>query len=606
MNNNQLSILQTNPYEVQLMLETLKTGKASGPDTINNYILKNCAHELSPPLAELFNASLRSATVPILWKEANVTPVYKKDDPSDCRNYRPISLLSTVGKVLEKIVHKHVFNFLNANNLISSLQSGFVPGDSTVNQLVDIYNTFCKALDDGLEVRAVFCDVSKAFDRVWHKGLLLKLRSVGITGKLLDWFSNYLSDRKQRVVLPKDKSEWISISAGVPQGSILGPLLFLVYINDIVLDIDSTIRLFADDTSLYMIVDNPLHTAITLNQDLAKISTWADKWLVTFNTQKTESLLISRKINKPIHPPIVMNNDHITEVDNHKHLGVVFENTCTWHLHINMIISKAWQRIYTMRKLKFLLDRQSLQAIYISFIRPILEYADVVWTNCTKYEEDELEKIQIEAARIVIGSTKLVSISNLYEETGWETLSARRKQHRLTLFYKMIYNLTPPYLSSFVPPLVGDISRYNLRNSDQFQTLECKSQLYYNSFLPAVVREWNSLNESCRSSPSVDCFKNKLKQSTNVPKYYYSGSRKGQILHTRLRTNSSSLNHHLFSKNITDNDTCLCGHVEDTSHFLFDCPRFVNQRQVMMNRLLPISNPTLDLLLFGDSTLSYQ
>ena len=170
----------------------------------------------------------------------------------------------------------------------------------------------------------------------------------------------------------------------------------------------------------------------------------------------------------------------------------------------------------------------------------------------------------------------------------------------------MVYNLKTPYLSSFVPPLVGDISRYNFRNSDQFQTLECKSQLYYNSFLPAVVREWNSLNESCRSSPSVDCFKNKLKQSTNVPKYYYSGPRKGQILHTRLRTNSSSLNHHLVSKNITDNDTSLCGHVEDTSHFLFDCPRFVNQRQVMMNRLLPISNPTLDLLLIGDSTLSYQ
>ena len=168
-----------------------------------------------------------------------------------------------------------------------------------------------------------------------------------------------------------------------------GTSTILVCTNDIVLDIDSTIRLFADDTSLDMIVDNPLQTAITLNQDLAKISTWADKWLVTFNTQKIESLPISRKINKPIHPPTVMNNDHITEVDNHKHLGVVFENTYTWHLHINMIISKAWQSIYTMRKLKFLLDRQSLQAIYISFIRPILEYADVVWTNCTKYEEDE-------------------------------------------------------------------------------------------------------------------------------------------------------------------------------------------------------------------------
>ena len=163
------------------------------------------------------------------------------------------------------------------------------------------------------------------------------------------------------MVLPKDISEWVSISAGIPQESILGPLLFLVYINYIVLDIDSKKRLFADDacSSPYMIVDKPVHTAIKLIQDLSKISAWADKWLVTFNTQKTESLLISRKINKPIHPPIVMNNDHIIEV--------VFENTCTWQLHINMISSKAWQRIYTM-KLKFLLDRQTLQCIIIYFI----------------------------------------------------------------------------------------------------------------------------------------------------------------------------------------------------------------------------------------------
>ena len=126
----------------------------------------------------------------------------KKDNPTDCKNYRPISLLSTLGKVMEKIVHKHVFNFFSANNVITSLQSGFVPGDSTANQLVDIYNTFSKALDDGLEVKAVFCDISKAFDRVWQKGFLLKLKSVGLSGSLLGWFQNYLSYRKQRVVLP--------------------------------------------------------------------------------------------------------------------------------------------------------------------------------------------------------------------------------------------------------------------------------------------------------------------------------------------------------------------------------------------------------------------
>ena len=154
-------------------------------------------------------------------------------------------------------MHKHLFNFFRDNNTITTLQSGFIPGDSTVNQLVDIYNTFCKALDEGKEVRAIFCDISKAFDRVWHKGLLFKLRAAGVSGSLLNWFSDYLNDRKQKVVLPGASSSWTSVGAGVPQGSILGPLLFLLYINDIVEDIGSSIRLFADDTSLYIIVYNP-------------------------------------------------------------------------------------------------------------------------------------------------------------------------------------------------------------------------------------------------------------------------------------------------------------------------------------------------------------
>ena len=340
-------------------------------------------------------------------------------------------------------MHKYFFNFFRDNEVITTLQSGFIPGDSTVNQLVDVYNTFCKALDEGKELRAIFCDISKAFDRVWHRGLLFKLQYVGISGMLLQWFTDYLHNRKQRVVLPGANSDWTAVNSGVPQGSILGPLLFLLYINDIVENINSSIRLFADDTSLYIIVDNPVEAANQLNSNLSKFHQWATKWLVKFNPAKSETVIFSRKQNKPYHPPLLLNQKQGNEITSHKHLGLVFSNDCSWHEHLDYIKAKAWSRINIMRKLKFKLNRRSLQTIYFSFIRPLLEYADVVWDNCTQYEVNDLEKIQNEAARIVTGATKLASINSLLSETGWATISSRRTKHRLQLFYKMQNDRAP-------------------------------------------------------------------------------------------------------------------------------------------------------------------
>ena len=602
-----LDSITTTPDEVESILKSLPLGKATGPDLINNRLLKELARPLSFPLCDLFNFSLSHGLVPEVWKQANVSPIHKKNDPSEISNYRPISLLSTVGKVLEKIVHKHVFNFFHDHHVITTLQSGFVPGDSTVNQLVDIYNTFCKALDEGKEVRAIFCDISKAFDRVWHRGLLFKLETAGISGILLSWFSDYLNDRCQRVVLPGASSEWTPIRAGVPQGSILGPLLFLMYINDIVEDIDSTIRLFADDTSLYIIVDEPVHAAHTLNLDLVKISCWAKQWLVTFNPDKSEAILFSRKYNKPYHPPVLMDQTQINEVMSHKHLGIILTNDCNWHEHIEHIKAKAWNRINVMRKLKFKLDRKSLQTMYFSFIRPVLEYADVIWNNCTQYESNELEKIQNEAARIVTGATKLVSINSLLSETGWETLSSRRNKHKLTLLYKMQNDLSPEYLCSLVPPTVGSTSSYPLRNADDLQILHTNSQLYYNSFLPSAVREWNELPIETRNSSSLNIFKTRINNNISLPpSYYFTGKRLGQIYHARLRTKCSSLRHHLFSKNIIECPRCICGSVEDTHHYLLVCDQYTNIRRELLTTVSGICNPTLNVLLYGDPTLSLE
>ena len=198
--------------------------------------------------------------------------------------------------------------------------------DSTVNQLMYITNDIAKALDFGKEIKVVFCDISKAFDRVWHEGLLHKLEKYGIKGDLPKWFKSYLSERRQRVVIGGQTSDVYSIKAGVPQGSILGPVLFLLFINDIyiVCDISCNIRLCADDTSLYIVVEDEYATAESMKSDIEKNHLWSQQWLVNFNPRKTETMNISRKRAKPHNPPIYMNDTLIQEVEEHKHIGLIF------------------------------------------------------------------------------------------------------------------------------------------------------------------------------------------------------------------------------------------------------------------------------------------
>ena len=210
-----------------------------------------------------------------------------------------MSLMSCVGKVLEKCVQTHVFGYLKCNNLLTSSQSCFIPGDSTTYQLLCLYNDMCRALDKGSMAQALFFDISKAFDKVWHRGLLHKLEAIGIRGTLLHWFKDYLKDRRQAVVRKGQASDYATVSAGVPQGSVLGPILFLIYINDIVLDIESIIKLFADDTSMYSCLENVDIQAESINSDLERIRTWANNWKVAFNQTKTELMNITKKKRPP-------------------------------------------------------------------------------------------------------------------------------------------------------------------------------------------------------------------------------------------------------------------------------------------------------------------
>jgi hypothetical protein len=247
-----------------------------------------------------------------------------ENDKQQKENYRPISLLSCVGKVMERIVYNELYDYCMANNLLTWRNSGFKRKDSTINQLIHIVNKIYASLSVGDDVLMVFLDVAKAFDKVYHRGLIHKLEQFGINDNLLKWFESYLSGRYQRVVVNGCSSEWILVTAGVPQGSILGPLLFLIFVNDIVDDISCDPYLFADDTSLFC----PLRSTediLRINNDLASIATWAAQWRVTFNTAKTVHIVFSKKLNRPGTIPIKFNGIDIKRVHTYCHLGLIFD-----------------------------------------------------------------------------------------------------------------------------------------------------------------------------------------------------------------------------------------------------------------------------------------
>ena len=583
-----LSTVVTSEWEINALLGSVDIKKACGPDGISNNLIKICADGITKVFTDFVNLSLRSGVFPDDWKQANVTPIFKKDDRQLKSNYRPVSLLNAFSKVTEKVVFTRVYNFLLDINFLNPLQSGFRPGDSTVNQLVYMVHNIYDAFERGKEVRMVYLDISKAFDRVWHKGLLFKLKTIGIRDPLLGWLASYLSQRKQCVVISGQSSNWSTVSAGVPQGSVLGPLLFLIYINDVTENLKSDCLLYADDTSLFDIVDDPVTSSQKLNNDLSKINDWARKWLVTINPSKTECMTFSAKRIKPPHPDLFYGDNKINEVAQHTHLGVVLCNNLSWRAHIFKIYEKASKRLNILKGIKFKVDRSTLRKLYKSLVRPLMEYADVLWDGCTDSESDLLEHVQYEAAKIVTGAMKGTSKQRLMQEIGWEDLKTRRAIHKLLLYFKIVNNLCPSYLVDLLPLLVSERTNYSLRTASNYSIFASRTDRFKRSFFPSTTSLWNDIGNDIRCLDSIGSFKKALFSSYNVSSYNatfdFAIDRFNAIFHTRLRLDTCALNYYLFKIGCKESPACFCGfYNESVNHFFLECPLYSAPRTNLLS-----------------------
>ena len=323
-----------------------------------DYLVKCYYYAMTLWFHIIFINILSTSIYPDMWKLANVTPIFKKGDKQLINNYRPISLLPICGKIFEKIIFNNLYNYLHLNGLITKNQSGFRPGDSTTNQLLYLVDEIHHAFDspESLEVRAVFLDISKAFDKVWHEGLIFKLEQNGISGGLLKLFGNYLSNRKQRVILNGSYSEYSIIKSGVPQGSVLGTLLFLICINDLESNIKSNIHFFVDNTMLFSIVKDSGISANELNHDIDIIHKWAHQWKLEFNpdpTKQATEVLFSCKKSNSIHPQILFNGTVVVKMSEQKHLGLVLDSKLSFEKHLNEKIIKANKNLGIIKHLVF-------------------------------------------------------------------------------------------------------------------------------------------------------------------------------------------------------------------------------------------------------------
>ena len=496
--------------KVRKEISALKSNKAIGPDEIHPDMLKQLIDYVTVPIFIIMSKSLNDGIVPKEWKLAHVSPIYKKGARNIAENYRPISLTSIVCRMMEKIMKNQLMDHLVNEKLLSTKQYGFINKRSTVMQLLHYLDTCAESVALGKVVDAIYFDFAKAFDTVPHRRLLHKLKAYGIDGKTLGWISSFLSDRYQTVKVNGVESKTCKVVSGVPQGSVLGPLLFVIYINDLPDLVNSNIYLFANDTKIVNRVDN-IQDAMEIQNDINTLQLWSKIWLLHFHPGKCHVLTLGKFSNIQYAHQYSLGATILEHVSSEKDLGVIFDSNLNFEEHILSKIKKANSIVGLIRRSFLHLTPESFRQLYTSFVRPHLEYASSLWSPNLQKHINLIEGVQRRATKIV-SLCKNLSYQERLQQINICTLKQRREMQDMIEVYKHLHH----YDQAVVPNKL--VARTRPSRKHQFELKRNFGHdgirgVQTNSFYYRVTKPWNDLPHEVVNSPSLSIFKKRLEKT---------------------------------------------------------------------------------------------
>ena len=512
-NRNQLTfiIAHISIEEVTDIIKALNSSKSTGPSSIPVKLLLLIPDLIILPLCKIINTSFMTGKFPDALKIVKVIPIHKGGSTQDVNNYRPISLLSIFDKIIEKLMHKRLYEFFENNNILFKNQFGFRKQNSTVHALVQITEQIKESIEKGKFGCGIFIDLRKAFDTVNHDILLRKLEHYGVRGTLLQWFESYLSGRKQYVFFDGNSSEQKGISCGVPQGSVLGPLLFLIYINDLP-NISKTLKffLFADDTNIYYEADNLKDLERIVNKELKWLHHWLSVNRLALNISKT-NFVIFHPYNKPTKEfiTIKINKKAIAEEKYVKYLGVLIDSSLSWKYHIDNLTKKISRAIGVMYKIRYFVNSKILMNLYYSLIYPHLLYAIQVWGSAFDSNINKVTILQKKAIRMMtfndgsfVNDGPLAHTAPLFKELKILKLKDIYELRIIQFLYDSINGISPIQFKSWFTLSANLHSHATRTNSTN---LEDNSELTEtnNLFIPYVRTTYYGLKSIKVTGPKI-------------------------------------------------------------------------------------------------------